>query len=203
MTAHFQTMGPHKYVKYYNHLFHLLKAVHTFQIYNVPTIKSVARTRLDRYYTILDCLTRHQANAGGFSVEARMKSTALDDTVLDYWCPQAYGFVSLISPAAVIVRYVTVPGYIRKIREKLSMADSILTRSGITRQRSSGKLLLRQKRIMGDLKSLFGYATHNSIKMDLINPIVWWRHQEDDRALEAEAQVPQAQVPQVPQAERR
>ena len=158
--------------------FHLLRAVHTFQLNNVPTITSAARKRSDSYYTILDCLTRHQANAGGFRLEARMRASTLGFAILDYRQLRVHDFVRLISPATVIVRYVSVPRYISKVRERLSLADSILTRSGITRHHSSGIVLFREKRIFGDLKSLFGYATHNSFKTDPINPIAWWRQEE-------------------------
>ena len=171
MTAHFTNLQNVKYIKYYNLLFHLLKAVYTFQLANVPTIKSAGRTRLDRYYTIIDRLACHQAEAGGLRVEARIESTTLDDASSDYY--RLWAFPNLLQPATDKVSYITVPQYFRNVREKMVLVDSILTRSGVARHHLSGQLILRQKRILGDLKSLFGYATHNSIKTDPISPIAW------------------------------
>ena len=56
LTAHFNNLQTVKYI-YYNLLFHILRAVHQFNLANVATVKSAARTRLNRYCEIRDRLS--------------------------------------------------------------------------------------------------------------------------------------------------
>ena len=150
MTAHFTNLEKIKYIKYYNLLFHLLKAVHTFQLGNVSTIKSTGRTRLDRYYTILERTSRIGLRKMASEWRPGYKH---DDASSEYHRPKAFNIINLLRPATVRVSYISAPQYIGKVREKMQLADNRLRRSGVTRHHSSGRLILRQKRIFGDLKA--------------------------------------------------
>lgn len=60
--------------------------------------------------------------------------------------------------------------YLQQVRGKLEIAEAILRRSGVSRDTRHVPLTLEQKRIFGDLKSLFGYTTQHTPKTDPISP---------------------------------
>ena len=55
----------------------------------------------------------------------------------------------------IVINSIAVGEYVAKVRQKLELADRIMRRNGITRQHTSLKLTVMQKRIIRDLKSLF------------------------------------------------
>lgn len=123
-------------IKFYNLIFHSLRALHHKDLVTLPTSRRTGRKRLDNYLELLNSLEAYQHRVGGFRLETRMRATTLAEAVQEYGRTRAFKLDEMLRPATLVPHSIAVDDYLQQVRGKLEIAEVLLRRSGVTRQPS-------------------------------------------------------------------